>query len=313
MNPTTVNSQPVPPSPRVLPATVPTKLAVISPLITTGPVTYETLLADLNDSPIPYQLWLLAQVSSTAAPAQGQVTPAQGQVAPVQGQVEPAASLPTSPSINPAHSDWAVAPSFSPVSGVDATSVAWPHTETPRVITVQYSGLEINQAVNWAIRQAHGDMILVLDHGLSGLLQLRQALDEIRSEIQRSVPVPPAATETIGSLELSQPTQAQNESLGQIEDHPLPGALNRRLVERLEQWGVAMQRQAARSRQQRDAAQPAKRSRQPIAPIPSLSPAEIAAVEALESLSETINRIDEESIPQPKKLPKFITHFHEFI
>ncbi len=310
MNSTPANSQPVPPSPRVLPATLPTKLAVISPLITTGPVTYESLLADLNDSPIPYQLWLLAQVSSTAAPAQGQAAPAQGQVAP-------AASLPSSPSINPAHSDWAVAPNFSPVSGVDATSVAWPNTETPRVITVQYSGLEINQAVNWAIRQAHGDMILVLDHGLSGLLQLRQALDEIRSEIQRSVPVPPAATATIGSLEVSQPTQAQSESLGQIEDHPLPGALNRRLVERLEQWGVAMQRQAARSRQQREAAQPiqqqAQRSRQPIAPIPNLSPAEIAAVEALEALSETINRIDEESIPQPKKLPKFITHFHEFI
>jgi hypothetical protein len=274
-------------------------LAVISPLITNGPVTYETLLADLDDSPIPYQLWLLAQVSTPAAPAEGEAVPA--------------ASLPTTPSINPAHSEWAVAPSFSPVSGVDATSVAWPNTETPRVITVQYSGLEINQAVNWAIRQAHGDMILVLDHGLSGLLQLRQALAEIRIEIQQSASVPTTATATAGSLEVAQPSRALNESLGQSDDQPLPGALNRRLVERLEQWGVAMQRQAARSRQQREATPPIQRSPQPSAPIPSLSLAETAAIEALESLSETINRIDDESIPQPKKLPKFITHFHEFI
>lgn len=308
MNSTPATSQPVPPSPRVLPVTVPTKLAVISPLITTGPVTYETLLADLNAAPIPYQLWLLAQVSDSAAPA--------------QGQAATAASLPTVPSINPPQSDWAVAPSFSPVSGVDATSVAWPNTETPRVITVQYSGLEINQAVNWAIRQAHGDMILVLDHGLSGLLQLRQALDEIRMDIQRSAAGPPLTAVPANSLEVSQLTPALNESLGPSDDQPLPGALNRRLVERLEQWGVAMQRQAMqrqamRSRQQRAAAQPiqqpAQRPMRPMAQQPNLSSAEIAAVETLESLSETINRIDEEGIPQPQKLPKFITHFHEFI
>lgn len=303
MNSTPATVQPVPPSARVLPVTLPTKLAVISPLITTGPVTYETLLADLNAAPIPYQLWLLAQVSDSAASA--------------QGQAAMAASLPATPSINAPHSDWAVAPSFSPVSGVDATSVAWPNTETPRVITVQYSGLEINQAVNWAIRQAHGDMILILDDGLSGLLQLRQALNEIRMDIQRSAPVPPLTASMTSSLQVSQPTPALNESLGQSDNQPLPGALSRRLVERLEQWGVAMQRQAVRSRQQRKATQtiqqPGQRSMPAMAQQPRLSAAEIAAIEALESLSETIHRIDDEDIPQAKKLPKFITHFHEFI
>jgi hypothetical protein len=93
------------------------------------------------------------------------------------------------------------------------------------------------------------------------------------------------------------------------DDHPLPGALSRRLVERLEQWGVAMQRQAVRSRQQR-----ATQSHQPHHAVSAgLPQGEIAAQEALEPLSATINRIDDESSPLPKKLPKFITHFHEFI
>jgi len=301
MNPTPATRQPVTSSPIVLPTSLPTKLAVIAPLITMGPVTYETLLADLNDSPIPYQLWLLAQISPTSESTDR----------------APADSEPGFPAtaLHPAHSDWAVTPSFSPVSGVDATSVAWPNTETPRVITVQYSGLEINQAVNWAIRQAHGDMILVLDHGLSGLLQLRQALDEIRREMQRNATIPSESVAVTASPTLSQSAAVSEAMLHSGDDHPLPGALSRRLVERLEQWGVAMQRQAVRSRQQRatQSHQPHQSHHSHHAVSAGLPQGEIAAQEALEPLSATINRIDDESSPLPKKLPKFITHFHEFI
>lgn len=307
MKPTPATSQPVPPSPQVLPITVPTKLAVIAPLVTTGPVTYETLLADLDAAPIPYQLWLLAQVARGNGPSSEEL--------PSVAYPEPASTINPVVATGPvASSEWAVAPSFSPVSGVDATSVAWPTTETPRVVTVQYSGLEINQAINWAIRQAHGDMILVLDHGLSGLLQLRQALDEIRIEIQRHAARTASNTPADTIVPPAQLTAAAPINLGPDEEQALPGALNRRLVERLEQWGVAMQRQAARSRQQREvqANQPHIQPAQPRAITPPS--VDIEAAQLFKSLSaETINRIDDENLQQPKKLPKFITHFHEFI
>lgn len=304
MNPTPATSQPVPPSPQILPITVPTKLAVITPLITTGPVTYETLLADLDSSPIPYQLWLLAPVSPATEPS----------LKPVASVGSRPSHSTINPAIQPSPGDWAVTPSFSPVSGVDATSVAWPTTETPRVVTVQYNGLEINQAINWAIRQAHGDMILVLDHGLSGLLQLRQALDEIRVELQRNAARISSQIELHSTPIASPLTSPTPNTLGRDEEQVLPGALNRRLVERLEQWGVAMQRQAAKSRQQREAqvnqphiqATPARSINEPI--INLHEPQSIDSLAA-----ETINRIDDENLLQPKKLPKFITHFHEFI
>ncbi|MBL8891248.1 MAG: hypothetical protein JNL67_14810 [Planctomycetaceae bacterium] len=263
----TQNSQPK----IVVAQPIPTQMAVIAPLETEGPITYQTLLEYLDAAPIPYQLWLLTQVSETAKSSSWD-------------SGDTIANLPATES----DSTWSYSPEFSPVNGVDATPVAWPTTAAPRVITIQYEGLAINQAVNWAIRQAHGDMILVLDSGLSGLMQLRQALDEIAASIAANRAI--RETKAMESLELipAQATVVESEL-------PVPGAFSRRLIERLEQWGVAVQRQATKAKERRN--QPQKTS---------------AATESVHE--HTISRVDGDSRSQPaKKLPKFITRFHEFI
>lgn len=255
---------------------VPTQLAVIAPLETEGPITYQTLLEYLDAAPIPYQLWLLTQVSETAQTSSWDVT-----------------SAANDRSVTATESSWSYSPEFSPVNGVDATPVAWPTTAAPRVITIQYEGLAINQAVNWAIRQAHGDMILVLDSGLSGLMQLRQALDEIAA----SIATKHAAIETVAVDQMQIiPTQSPATAPAAEAELPLPGAFSRRLIERLEQWGVAVQRQATQAKERR-----------------SQRPEKISA--STESTQDnTISRVDGESqIQAAKKLPKFITRFHEFI
>jgi hypothetical protein len=270
-------TQPLPssPAPVVGKHPVPSQLAVIAPLEIDGPITYQTLLEYLDAAPIPYQLWLLTQVATTP------------ETAPTVGTAANA--------VNKSGTDqWAYSPEFSPVNGIDATPVAWPSTAAPRVITIQYEGLAINQAINWAIRQAHGDMILVLDSGLSGLMQLRQALDEI------SISMPAAGHETVAASPVAT-IPAEVSTAEDIAELPVPGAFNRRLVERLEQWGAALQRQASLAKERRD-----------------FRPADIQPAVA-ESIVEanhenTISRVDGQSHIQPaKKLPKFITRFHEFI
>lgn len=253
---------------------VPTQLAVIAPLETEGPITYQTLLEYLDAAPIPYQLWLLTQVKETTKVSSWDAT-----------------ETANNRSATDTESSWSYSPEFSPVSGVDATPVAWPTTAAPRVITIQYEGLAINQAVNWAIRQAHGDMILVLDSGLSGLMQLRQALDEIAATIAAKNVV----TETL-AVDQIQVIPAQTPATDAEAELPVPGAFSRRLIERLEQWGVAVQRQASLAKERRNQ-----------------RPEKISA--SAESTQEnTISRVDGESHIQPaKKLPKFITRFHEFI
>jgi hypothetical protein len=252
---------------------VPNQLAVIAPLETVGPITYQTLLEYLDAGPVPYQLWLLTQVATGEAS--------------VKSSADSVRHIADS-----GKSQWAYSPEFSPVNGVDATPVAWPNSGAPRVITIQYEGLGINQAINWAIRQAHGDMILVLDSGLSGLMQLRQALDDISMSISR--------TEVATVVEESAPTREAN-LVADMADMAVPTAFNRRLVSRLEQWGTALQQQAAQSP-----------SRRPVSP--NETPV-VAAASSPDSVTEpTINRVDGESHVQPaKKLPKFITRFHEFI
>lgn len=258
---------------------VPSQLAVIAPLETEGPITYQTLLEYLDAAPIPYQLWLLTQIETG------------------HENIRPTGTKRIDSSIE-ANEPWAYSPEFSPVNGVDATPVAWPSSAAPRVITIQYDGLAINQAINWAIRQAHGDMILVLDSGLSGLLQLRQALDEIANSI--------AANNAANSIQISPAVEvaaqvASVEVSTTAAELPVPGAFNRRLVERLEQWGVALQRQSSSAKERRH-----------------LRPAEVQAAIAESAAetanAETISRVDGESQIHPaKRLPKFVTRFHEFI
>ena len=256
---------------------VPNQLAVIAPLEIEGPITYQTLLEYLDAAPIPYQLWLL-----TPIPADANAKPAMSS--------KPVASN----ELTRSNDRWSYSPEFSPVSGVDATPVAWPSTAAPRVITIQYEGLEINQAVNWAIRQAHGDMILVLDSGLSGLMQLRQALDEIAAAISANQPAEVVAIEVESKV-------AADEVQPITAELPVPGAFNRRLVERLEQWGMALQRHASQAKERR---QQSSVETQPVA----------AQAHDTAAQEQTISRVDGESHIQPaKKLPKFITRFHEFI
>jgi hypothetical protein len=256
---------------------VPNQLAVIAPLEIEGPITYQTLLEYLDAAPIPYQLWLLTPITADA-----NAKPAMSS--------KPVASN----ELTRSNDRWSYSPEFSPVSGVDATPVAWPSTAAPRVITIQYEGLEINQAVNWAIRQAHGDMILVLDSGLSGLMQLRQALDEIGAAISANQPAEVVASEVETKV-------AANEVQPITAELPVPGAFNRRLVERLEQWGMALQRHASQAKERR---QHSSVEAQPVAAQAHDSAAQ----------EQTISRVDGESHIQPaKKLPKFITRFHEFI
>lgn len=247
---------------------IPSQLAVIAPLETDGPITYQTLLEYLDAAPIPYQLWLLTQVST-------------------QRDMAPAISTERTAGNSEADDRWTYSPEFSPVNGVDATPVAWPSAAAPRVITIQYEGLAINQAVNWAIRQAHGDMILVLDSGLSGLMQLRQALDEISLSI--------SGTHEIATAVES--TSVQSSEVHTATELPVPGAFNRRLVERLEQWGMALHRQASQAKERRHQ-----------------RPTEAPTAVSESAIENTISRVDGESRTQPaKKLPKFITRFHEFI
>lgn len=251
---------------------IPSQLAVIAPLETDGPITYQTLLEYLDAAPIPYQLWLLTQVST---------------------QRDTTSAISTERTAGNLDSDdrWTYSPEFSPVSGVDATPVAWPSAAAPRVITIQYEGLAINQAVNWAIRQAHGDMILVLDSGLSGLMQLRQALDEISLSIAGTHEI---AHEIVAAVES---TSFRGSEVDAAKELPVPGAFNRRLVERLEQWGVALHRQASQAKERRHQ-----------------RPTEVPTSVSELANENTISRVDGESHTQPaKKLPKFITRFHEFI
>jgi hypothetical protein len=262
---------------------VPSQLAVIAPLETEGPITYQTLLEYLDAAPIPYQLWLLTQIETG------------------HGNIRPTGTKRINSSIE-TNEPWAYSPEFSPVNGVDATPVAWPSSAAPRVITIQYDGLAINQAINWAIRQAHGDMILVLDSGLSGLMQLRQSLDEIANSI--------AANNAANSIQISPAVEGAPRVAAEIAsvevsttaaELPVPGAFNRRLVERLEQWGVALQHQSSLAKERRH-----------------LRPAEIQAAIAESAAetanAETISRVDGESQIHPaKRLPKFVTRFHEFI
>ncbi len=270
------------------------QLAVIAPLCTEGPITYKTLLECLDGTSIPYQLWLLAHVTSDdVATAPNTIsTKATGGGVSSRGAV--------------GKSSWE-SPKFTPVSGVDATPVAWPNTATPRVVTIQYTGLEFNQAVNWAIRQAEGDMILVLDPGLSGLMQLRQVLEEVAATAtEHDEVVPTAVVEESQQLETGDqlgPTMADSDDL----EVQIPGTIQRRVVERLEQWGVALQRQGQKARQRHEA-------KPPHVDLSAAIAEETAKIQAQAQAPSAVNRIDcDPDVIPPKKLPKFITRFHEFI
>jgi hypothetical protein len=283
----------------------PSKLAVIAPLMTEGPVTYQTLLEYLDQARVHYQLWLLVQVPA-AQPVGG---------IPFENPPLPA---PTRDSATHLQSD---PPAFAPVSGVNATPLTWPDAVTPRVVTIQYSGLQINQAINWAIRQAQSDRILVLDAGLNGLLQLRQMLDEISattspattSRAKTSPATPPVAAaprSSIDAWDLASEPSSPDEVPVEIPAH---GAMNRRLLERLEQWAMAIQRTKHRPH---DSVPPHKMDLNPPVRRETTHAPTVAndASPAPQSGSGSVQRIDEEAAPAlPKKLPKFITRFHEFI
>lgn len=325
IQPTTSQELPVSTSmmPIVGPSHVPNKLAIISPLLTEGPVTYKTLIEVLESGPVPYQLWLLVPV------AMGEGDSFKAERQPLVTQ------QPRSDSEAPKSQAWGYSPAFTPVSGVDATPVAWPDRATPRVVTIQYNGLEINQAINWAIRQAHGDMVLVLDSGLSGLLQLKQVLEEIQAATTTESEQTEVAAVTSGVLgNRMDPFEGTTDGTGAVGtaasvgwpatasalEGPHPTALERRLLERLEAWGVALRRQADVTRQRHrgsrshidlsEAVQDATREQE--LGIPASGVNEAASGPTTEG-SQVIRRIDQQDRGTLRKLPKFITRFHEFI
>lgn len=214
----------------------------------------------------------------------------------------------------------------------------------PQIRSVTQASNDVQEAVSLAIRQAAGDMIVVLDEGPYAVVQLRQLLQEAIEdshpdsmahehahdhfdshghfgsstplESQRSRPAAHSDTNNfIDSNEVPLALESDSDEFDfsgrraerlEMPTVPEVSGLENRLLQRLEQWAAALRRESAGSGSEAIAARGTGQSN-PMNEIPQTRPSE-------RERHDEIIRVDDQGEDLPKrKIPKFITRFHEFI
>ncbi|GEM_PF-1544029 len=171
--------------------------------------------------------------------------------------------------------------------------------------------LAIQDAISLAIKSSEGDMILVLDEGIHAIGQLKQLLAEQfanrSSNLEPEIPMDVLGSQqgefTIGAQDPSNEMGIDQTSYD-VSGLPEIGGIDGRVLERLEQWAVALQNESKVRAKENLAIE------SPALEIPQTRPHEKDS----RSRGDEIRRVDPDPGGQPKrKLPKFVTRFHEFI
>lgn len=177
----------------------------------------------------------------------------------------------------------------------------------PQIKCVYFPNLDINGAISSAIKAAEGDLIVILEEGdyaihqltqlLQDSLQIGHQVSQARDTTQPAEPVlnvPSPVTEE-ASIDPDQYDLSGRNFGREMTIPELPG-IESRVLQRLEDWANALKREAA----QRD--------------IRSETLAqETVESEFLPAQADEIRRLDPSETAPKRKLPKFITRFHEFI
>lgn len=183
----------------------------------------------------------------------------------------------------------------------------------PQVKSVFFPELDINGAISAAIKAADGDLIVILEEGPQAVQQLTQLLKE---SLQFQFHAAKAASEAFAAAVQGRQDATEidpdhydlsGRDFGRDATHADFPGIESRVLKRLESWAMALKREAE-SRTAPPDAQRASKQPVPTGPgrVPESPPTNPAG-------SEGIERLDRYPQSPKRKLPKFITRFHEFI
>lgn len=175
----------------------------------------------------------------------------------------------------------------------------------PQIKTIYFPELDFNRAISAAIKSAGGDLIVILEEGPYAVQQLTQLL---RESLQFNSAKSDDSISTLASIpnaNLQRDPDQIDLSGRNFSTEPAPQPITQlqgiesTVLQRLENWALALKKEA----DHRNNLNSISASEETPEPNSEMLPAN----------EDEIRRLDSQSHPSMRKLPKFITRFHEFI
>lgn len=209
-------------------------------------------------------------------------------------------------------------------SNIDENEFLQQGRKYPQVQPILCPSMTSSKAVSMAIRRCSGDMIVILDQGSKATTQLLNLLqdmigrsdhwshhqrkvqakvDQVLDEYFQEMAVREAEMAAASAIE-NTASPIENVVISPVTESsswPNPGGIDQDVIQRLDRWAKAISSERDNHRVETEPT---------VSEIPQNRPYE----KEKGSGSEEIRRIDSQPQGiQKKRLPKFITHFHEFI